>query len=115
MSKLVIEIDGEKKEITLKPIKHKERKEWLKKVNEIIKMEDDAKATEQLTVFREEFVKRHIVEDIDLDELPAKEVDKIFQAIEGEMDFHMGLRRLIQLNTVPLKEQQSTQLQGNST
>ena len=89
-----------KEEIKLKTISHKERKEYSKKITDFANSKDE-EGIESLMSFREKFLKEHIEGEIDLDELPAVKFDELIKELEGEMDFHMGLRNLISLNTLP--------------
>jgi len=95
---------SEVKEIKLKVLTHKNRKEYSAKMREINKMKDDILKFESLMEFRENFLKEHIEGPIDLDELPATEVDDLMKKLEGDMDFQMGLGSLMSLNT-PLSQE----------
>ena len=85
----------------LKPVLHGARKDWIKKMFELSNDEDKDAALAKTIAFREEFLKRHLVEDVNLDELPASEVDELLKKLEGDMDFTMGLQRLMRSNTTP--------------
>ncbi|MEW6295964.1 MAG: hypothetical protein AB1467_06815 [Candidatus Diapherotrites archaeon] len=108
--KIEIELNEKKELIELKEPTHKERKDWLKKVIELSKIEDSEKAFDELIAFREHFLMEHLIfgnpEIKSLDDLPAKTVDNIFEKLEGEMDFRMGLQKV--LSGVPLSASQKT-------
>lgn len=75
----------------IKPVTHKDRKEYMKKMSEFGKSESET-AVEELIAYREEFVKAHLDEDIDFDSMESDKVDELFAQVEGKMDFRMGLK-----------------------
>ena len=99
-------------EVKFKPITHKERKEWLKKIMELDKKEDGMAGFMELTAYREQFLKDHIEGSIDLDSKTSVEVDALLSRLEGDMDFSMGLKRLMSLNSAPSKVPPSTPKPG---
>jgi len=100
-------------ELKIKPITHKERKDYIKRLREINKIEDEDKKYDEIHRFREDFLKAHLPNGTELDEMTAKEVDELFRKVEGDMDFQMGLKHLMKLNTVPSSESPPTQKQGS--
>lgn len=94
-------------EIKFKPITHKERKDYVKKIKELDKLEDE-KRYDALMEFRENFLKAHLPEETDLDSMETTEVDELFKNFEKRMDFQMGLRNLMNSNTVPSQENLQT-------
>jgi len=96
-------------EITLKKVTHKERKNFKDAIFKSLKIKDTVDAISKTQDIREKFLVDHIEEDINLDDLPAQEVDKLFEELEKQADFHSGLGRLLDSNTPRTEDDQSTQ------
>lgn len=104
----------------LKPITHKERKEYKKKFSAIgaaVTSDNPVKIIDEFNDYREQFLKDHLVDQsIDLDSMTAKEVDKLCEKLEAEMDFFMGLGKKAEiLNTAPTRAAQSIPLPESTT
>ena len=99
--------EGEK----FKVITHGDRNKWIEKLTEV---EDSTslKSFVELNKFRTKFLKDHLIESVDIDALPTKEVDKMLQELEATMDFRMGLSLFSTTsNTVPSQEKSQAQKQ----
>ena len=79
-----------------------ERMQWLKRLFALegAKEGEIMKQFAELTEFRQQFLKDHLEGDTDVSLLSTTEFDSLLSELEGDMDFGMGLTKLISKATL---------------